>query len=142
MNCLGTNFLLGKLNFLYIASGQFHQCSTSSFFTRRYQKHKKDWQLDYLFVLLGSGRIKDAGRMLMKFTPGVILTKLFSLSFPFFSVKLEYMEKSALTIKRPSLVAKIGKLTRWQGTKSLVGLCNCVTNIFTRSFYVCRSQKH
>ncbi len=29
--------------------GQFHQCSTNSFCTRRFRKRKKDWQLDRCF---------------------------------------------------------------------------------------------
>ena len=50
--------------------GQFHQCSTSSFYARRSQKCKKLLDLTVFFALLGSASVKAARRMLMKLTPG------------------------------------------------------------------------
>jgi len=52
--------------------GQFHQCSTSSFYVHRSPKRKKDSQVESLFLaLLGSVCVKSAHRMLMKLTLGV-----------------------------------------------------------------------
>jgi len=48
---------------------QFHQRFTHSFYARRSQKCKKDWQLDCFFTLLGSARVKAVRRMLMKLSP-------------------------------------------------------------------------
>jgi len=45
---------------------QFHQHFTHSFCMHRSQKCKKDWQLDCIFVLLGSVPIKAANKMLVK----------------------------------------------------------------------------
>jgi len=54
---IGDNFKLRSTFVLYAlrptfvlqTMGQFHQHSTSSFYMRRSQKRKKDWQLDCLF---------------------------------------------------------------------------------------------
>jgi len=53
--------------------GWFHQLFTRSVYTRRFQKRKKDWQLDCIFALLGSALMKTVSKMLMKLTP-VFLT--------------------------------------------------------------------
>ena len=55
-----------------IARGQFHQHSTSSFYVQRSLKRKKLLNLTVFFVLLGSGCVKAARRMLVKLTPGVL----------------------------------------------------------------------
>jgi len=52
---------------------QFHQHSMSSFSLRRSQMCKKDWQLDSLFALSGSARIKTARRMLMNLKLGLVI---------------------------------------------------------------------
>jgi len=51
--------------------GQFHQRYTSSFYACRSRKHEKTDKLSVFFELLGSARVKAAGRTLMKLTPGV-----------------------------------------------------------------------
>jgi len=49
---------------------QFYQPSMSSFYTHRSQKRKKDRQLDCLFALSGSWRLKAAPGLYIKLTPG------------------------------------------------------------------------
>jgi len=74
---IGDNFKLRSTFVLYAlrptfvlqTMGQFHQHSTSSFYMRRSQKRKKDWQLDCLFALSGSASVKASHIMLMKLTP-------------------------------------------------------------------------
>ena len=52
-------------------SGQFHQHFTSSFYTFRSQKRKKDSQLKQLFALLGSARIKAAHKHFDEIDPSI-----------------------------------------------------------------------
>jgi hypothetical protein len=61
--------------------GQFHQCSTSSFYASRSQKWKKTVKLSVFFSLLGSASAKAACRTLMKLTPGAHFTNMFTCSF-------------------------------------------------------------
>jgi len=49
---------------------QFHQHSMYNFYACRSRKRKKDWQLDCLFTLLGSVRVKSAHGTLVKLTLG------------------------------------------------------------------------
>jgi len=52
--------------------GQFHQHSTSSFYTCRSQMHQKDlWFYCLFFTLSVSSSVKVAQRLLMKLTPGL-----------------------------------------------------------------------
>ncbi len=60
---------------------QFHQYFTSSFSAHRSQKHKKDWLLDCIFVLLGSVRTKAACKILVKSTPSVNFNNILQVSF-------------------------------------------------------------
>ena len=50
---------LCRINFATSTSGQFHQLFTSSFYTRRSQKHKNS-QVKQLFALSGSALVKAA----------------------------------------------------------------------------------
>ena len=52
--------------FAEVIWGQFHQRSTSSFYTCRSQKRKK---ADILVARLGTAHVKAARRTLMKLTP-------------------------------------------------------------------------
>jgi len=62
-----------KLNTWYFdeiyTQGQFHQPSMSSFYMRRFWKHKKTVKLSVFFAFLESARAKAAHRTLMKLTP-------------------------------------------------------------------------
>ncbi len=49
---------------------QCHHHFTRSFYACRSQKHKKDWQLNVFFTLLGSASVKAVRRTLMKLSHG------------------------------------------------------------------------
>jgi hypothetical protein len=49
----------------------------SSFFARRFQKHKSTNDLTVFFVMLGSARVKALGKTLVKLTPGVNFINVF-----------------------------------------------------------------
>ena len=51
--------------------GQFHQCSTSSFYAQRSQKRKETVKLSSFIAFLGSVHIKAARRTLVKLTSDV-----------------------------------------------------------------------
>ena len=51
--------------------GQFHHCSTSSFYARRSRRYKKAAWYDF-FALLGPTSVKAACRMLLTLTPGLL----------------------------------------------------------------------
>jgi len=58
-----------------LSKSLIHMGSISSTFYEqllRAQIPKKDWQLDCIFALLGSARVKDAGKTLIKLTHGII----------------------------------------------------------------------
>jgi len=60
---------------------QFHLRSKCSFYAHRSRKQKKTAKLSVFFALLGSSSVKAACRTLMKFTPKVNFTNMFTRSF-------------------------------------------------------------
>jgi len=54
---------------------QFHQRSTYSFYSRRSQKRKRYWRLDWVLTLWGTTGVKAVCRTLMKSSPGLYFRK-------------------------------------------------------------------
>ena len=99
---------------LFSAWAQFHQCSTSSFYTFRSRKRKKAARLNSLFALLVSAGIKATRRTLTKLTPGR------DRYFPGVAKRLKF----SLLIK---ILRKIIHQTIFCFTSDLEGL-TCITN--------------
>ncbi len=117
---------------------QFHQCSTYSFYARRSQKRKKilmTWLSFYAFGISMSA--KAVRKTLMKLTPGVDFTDIFTRSFC-----ASRSRKHEKTDDLTALLMLLGYV-HVKAVHRMLKLSPGIyfLNMFMNSFYLCRSQK-